>query len=63
MSEADKQAAQYFLDWVKQGRFSLSWIRQGGLSQWVEHFLNQGDEAKLKQIREVYDKIKQVFGF
>jgi hypothetical protein len=53
MSEADKQAVQYFMDWIKQG----------GLTQWIEHFLNSGDEAKLRQIKEVYDKIKQVFGF
>jgi len=53
MSEADRQATEYFLDWIKQG----------GLAQWIEHFLNQGDEAKLRQIKEVYDKIKQVFGF
>ena len=53
MSDADKQAAQYFLDWIKQG----------GLTQWIEHFLNQGDETKLKQIKEIYDRIKQIFGF
>lgn len=53
MSEADKQAVQYFVDWIKQG----------GLSQWIEHFLNQGDDAKLRQIKGVYDKIKNVFGF
>jgi hypothetical protein len=35
----------------------------GGLAQWIEHFLNQGDEAKLRQIKEVYDKIKAVIGF
>jgi len=52
MSE-ERQAVEYFLEWIKQG----------GLVQWVEHFLNQGDEAKLRQIKEVYDKIKQVFGF
>ena len=53
MSEAEKQASQYFLDWIKQG----------GLSQWVQHFLDAGDEAKLRQIKEVYDKIKVTFGF
>jgi len=53
MSEAEKQASQYFLDWIKQG----------GLSQWVQHFLDAGDEAKLRQIKEVYDKIKTAFGF
>lgn len=53
MSAEEKQAVEYF----KQ------WIDSGGLSQWLEHFLSQGDEAKLRQIKEVYDKIKQVFGF
>jgi len=53
MSEAEKQASQYFLDWIKQG----------GLSQWVQHFLDAGDEAKLRQIKEIYDKIKVTFGF
>jgi hypothetical protein len=33
------------------------------VAQWIEHFLAQGDEAKLRQIKEVYDKIKQTFGF
>ncbi len=53
MSEAEKQASQYFLDWIKQG----------GLAQWVQHFLDAGDEPKLRQIKEVYDKIKLTFGF
>ena len=53
MSDADKQAVQYFIDWIKQG----------GLAQWIEHFLNLGDETKLNQIKAVYDKIKQIFGF
>ena len=53
MSEAEKQAVQYFVDWIKQG----------GLAQWIEHFLNSGDETKLRQIKEIYDKIKQIFGF
>ena len=53
MSEADKQAVQYFVDWIKQG----------GLSQWVEHFLSSGDETKLRQIKEIYDRIKSIFGF
>ncbi|MFX1408864.1 MAG: hypothetical protein ACFFA6_00810 [Promethearchaeota archaeon] len=53
MSAEDRQAVEYFLEW----------IRNNGLSQWIEHFLNQGDELKLKQIKEVYDKIKAVFGF
>lgn len=53
MSAEDKQAVEYF----KQ------WIDSNGLSQWIQHFLDQGDEAKLKQIKEIYDKIKAVFGF
>ncbi|MFX0059772.1 MAG: hypothetical protein ACFE85_18985 [Candidatus Hodarchaeota archaeon] len=53
MSAEDRQAVEYF----KQ------WIDSGGLGQWVEHFLNQGDEVKLRQIKEIYDKIKAVFGF
>ena len=53
MSEAEKQATQYFLDWIKSN----------GLTDWVKHFLDAGDEAKLRQIKEVYDKIKSIFGF
>jgi len=53
MSDADKQSAQYFLDWIKQG----------GVSQWIQHFLDSGDEAKLREIKGVYDKIKAAFGF
>ncbi len=53
MSEEEKQAAQYFHDWIKQG----------GVSQWIQHFLDAGDEAKLREIKGIYDKIKQVFGF
>lgn len=53
MSAEDVQAAQYFLDWIKGG----------GVAQWIEHFLNSGDEAKLREIKAIYDKIKSVFGF
>jgi hypothetical protein len=53
MSADERQAVEYF----------LQWIQQGGLQQWIEHFLNQGDETKLRQIKEIYEKIKQVFGF
>ena len=53
MSAEDRQAVEYF----KQ------WIDSNGLSQWIQHFLDQGDEVKLKQIKEIYDKIKAVFGF
>ncbi|MFX1277547.1 MAG: hypothetical protein ACFFAT_21220 [Promethearchaeota archaeon] len=53
MSAEEHQAVEYF----------LQWIQQGGLAQWLEHFLNQGDDVKLRQIKEIYDKIKRVFGF
>jgi hypothetical protein len=53
MSEEDRQAVQYF----------LQWIQSGGLKDWVEHFINQGDETKLRQLKEIYDRIKRVFGF
>jgi hypothetical protein len=53
MSTEERQAVEYF----KQ------WIDNGGLSEWISHFLNQGDEAKLREIKEIYDKIKEVFGF
>jgi hypothetical protein len=55
MSAEEHQAVEYFLQWMTPNG--------GGLAQWIEHFLNQGDEAKLKQIKEIYDKIKQIFGF
>ncbi len=55
MSEIDRQACEYFAQWMTPDG--------GGLAQWIEHFINQGDEAKLRQIKEVYDKIKKVFGF
>jgi len=55
MSEQEKQEVQYFLQWMEGGG--------GGLAQWIEHFLNSGDEGKLREIKAVYDKIKQVFGF
>jgi hypothetical protein len=53
MSAEERQAVEYF----------LQWIHDGGLPAWIEHFLNQGDENKLRQIKAVYDKIKAVFGF
>ena len=49
----DAQSVQYFLQWVKDG----------GLSQWIEHFLNSGDETKLKQILDIFNRIKTIFGF
>jgi hypothetical protein len=56
MSAEERQAVEYFKQWMEGGG-------GGGLAQWIEHFLNQGDEAKLRQIKQVYDKIKAVFGF
>ena len=53
MSAEERQSVDYF----------LQWIQQGGLGQCLEHFLNQGDEAKLRKIKEVYDIIKRIFGF
>ena len=55
MSAEERQAVEYFLQWMTP--------TGGGLAQWIEHFLNQGDEAKLRQIKEIYDKIKQIFRF
>ena len=52
MTEEDRQAVEYFLEWIKGGSFA----------QWIEHFLNQGDEGKLREVKEVYDKIKSIFG-
>ncbi|MFO8017962.1 MAG: hypothetical protein R6U96_04960 [Promethearchaeia archaeon] len=53
MSESDRQSVEYFLEW----------INNGGLNDWIEHFLNQGDEQKLREIKQVFDKIKEIFGF
>ncbi|MBD3194867.1 MAG: hypothetical protein GF317_07425 [Candidatus Lokiarchaeota archaeon] len=53
MSAEEKQSVEYF----------LQWIENGGVSDWIEHFLNQGNEEKLREVKQVYDKIKQIFGF
>ena len=53
MSAEERQSVEYFLEGVKGGSFA----------QWVEHVLNEGEEGKLRQVKGVYDKIKQVFGF
>ena len=55
MSEQEKQDAQYFVDWMSPAG--------GGVAQWLQHFLDQGDEAKLREIKGVYDKLKTLFGF
>ena len=44
-------------------QYFLQWIENQGLPQWIEHFLNQGDEQKLREIKQIYDRIKQIFGF
>ena len=53
--EEERQAVEYFKQWMSPNG--------GGLALWIEHFLNQGDEDKLRQISGIYDKIKAVFGF
>lgn len=53
MSEEDKQSVEFF----------LQWIQNEGLAQWIEHYLNEGDETKLKEIKGIYEQIKQIFGF
>ena len=53
MSEDEKKAVEYFVEWIKSG----------SLGQWLEHFLSAGDEPKLREIKIIYDKIKQIFGF
>ena len=55
MSAEERQAVEYFLQWMQPNG--------GGLAQWIEHFLRQGDEAKLREIKAIYDKIKAIFGF
>ena len=55
MSAEERQAVEYFLQWMMPAG--------GGLADWIQHFLQQGDEEKLRQIKEVYDKIKRIFGF
>ena len=55
MSAEERQAVEYFKQWMTPNG--------GGLKDWVQHFLDQGDEAKLRQIKDIYDKIKTVFGF
>ncbi len=53
MSEEEKKDVEYF----------LQWIEGGGLADWVEYAINEGDEQKLKKLKEQYDKIKEIFGF
>jgi len=53
MSDPNVQSLQYFLQWIKDG----------GLSQWIEHFLNTGNESKLKQVLDIFNRIKEILGF
>ena len=53
MSDPNVQSVQYLLQWIKDG----------GLTQWIQHYLDTGDEAKLKQIFDVFNRIKAIFGF
>jgi len=55
MSAEERQSVEYFKQWMAPNG--------GGLKDWVQHFLDQGDEVKLRQVKEIYDKIKTVFGF
>ncbi|MBD3352761.1 MAG: hypothetical protein GF364_14835 [Candidatus Lokiarchaeota archaeon] len=49
MSIDDKEIVKIFLNWVKDG----------GLAGWIEAYME--DEAKLKEISEVYTKLRQIF--
>jgi len=53
MSAEERQSVEYF----------FQWIQQGGLKDWIQHFIDQQNEEKLRQIKDIYDKIKTVFGF
>lgn len=53
MSDPDSQSVQYFLQWIKDG----------GLTQWLEYFVTSGDEAKIKQALDIFNRIKAIFGF
>jgi hypothetical protein len=39
----------------------LSWVKDGGCAGWIESAI--ADEAKLKQIAQIYKDIKVAFGF
>ena len=52
---SEKDTVEVFLNWIQD--------TQNGLAAWIQHFLNAGDEAKLREIYEVYNKIKTIFGF
>jgi len=45
---------------VQTVRIFLNWVKDGGLAQWIEAYMN--DPKKLEEINEVYKKIKSIFG-
>lgn len=51
MSVEDRQSAEIFLNWIKDG----------GCAGWIESAMN--DDAKLQQIAQIYRDIKTAFGF
>ncbi len=53
MSQDDLATVKQFLNWVEQG--------DQGLVGWINSAMN--DEAKLKQIAQIYRDIKAAFGF
>jgi len=55
MAYDEKATVEVFLNWIQDS--------QGGLAAWVEHYMNAGDEAKLREIYDLYNKIKNIFGF
>lgn len=55
---SENQLCKVFLDWVKDG----------GLAGWIEFYLNERDPEKidtekLKEIVQVYEQLKEAFGF
>ena len=52
---SEKATVEVFLKWIQD--------TQNGLAAWIEHFQKASDEAKLREIYEVYNKIKAIFGF
>ena len=53
MAYDPKQIAEIFNNWVKDG----------GLAGWIQHYLDSGDEAKLREIAATYTSLKAAFGF
>ena len=55
MAYDDKATVEVFLNWIKDVN--------GGLAPWIEHYVNAGNEQKLREIYETYTKLKNIFGF